>query len=75
MLTRRHLFRTLSAVALAPLAKWLPKEGAYTKLYGESEMPGMVYFSRIQDSSDWDYDTTRVFVESYNQLPATQEEA
>ena len=26
MLTRRHLFRTLSAIALAPLAKWLPKE-------------------------------------------------
>lgn len=25
MLTRRHLFRTLSAIAVAPLAKWMPK--------------------------------------------------
>lgn len=24
-LTRRHLFRALSSVALAPLVKWLPK--------------------------------------------------
>lgn len=32
MLTRRHLFRTLSAIAVAPLAKWLPKETRHPSL-------------------------------------------
>lgn len=44
MITRRTLFTRLSAIALAPLAKWLPKEEAYQwcKATFVAQPPGII---------------------------------
>lgn len=38
MISRRTLFARLTAVALAPLAKWLPKEELYLRQVGTCEI-------------------------------------
>lgn len=62
MFTRRTLFARLSAVALAPLAKWLPNEGTVISsdvaagdgsvtLFTFPNPPGMCYVTK--DGTYW----------------------
>jgi len=77
-LTRRHLFRTLSAVALAPLAKWLPKDEA---LIGDVRRVSAANFVRMRakylnlPELERIISITHDFNIAAGQLPVPQEEA
>lgn len=75
MLTRRALFTRLSAAFLAPLVKWVPGRNVDAGLdlnatqllthHGwetvSNTPPHMLYFSKVHDPADWDFDEEIAF--------------